>query len=128
VPSNSVRRVPLERECKSGFEDGEGPPFEVRAARASLNNGAGKGSSQEGDKGDQLCAEHWRCGCRNVGTLYKRNERTASSICSGSDGLYVNARTGRKLRREFLAMYTPSYKNRRPENAVLGHHHPCISQ
>jgi len=46
VPSNSVGRVPLERESKPGFEDGEGPPFEVRAARASLKNGVGKGSSQ----------------------------------------------------------------------------------
>jgi len=55
VPSNRVGRVPLERESKPGFEDGEGPPSEVRVARGGLKNGAGKGSSQEGDKGDQLC-------------------------------------------------------------------------
>jgi hypothetical protein len=101
MTSNSIRRVPLEWLGKLGLEDGEGLPLEVWAARASLKNGAGKGSSQERDKRDEFCAEHWRRGSRNVGTLRGTKGRRVDA--QALVHYMLNARTGRKLRRELLS-------------------------
>jgi hypothetical protein len=104
VTSNSIRRVPLEWLGKLGLEDGEGLPLEVRAARASLKNGAGKGSSQERDKRDEFCAEHWRRDSRNVGTLRGTKGRRVDAQTLVH--YILNVRMGRKLRREFFKLCT----------------------
>ena len=74
VTSDRIRRDPLEWESEPGLEDSEGLPLEVRGARASLKNGTSKGSSQESDKGDELCTKHWKCSNGNVGTLRKQKD------------------------------------------------------
>jgi len=114
VTSNRIRRDPLEWEGEPGLEDSKGLPLEVRGTRASLKNGAGKGSSQERDKGGELCSEH---GNRNVGTLRGKQRRQVDDAQARMN-LYVNARTGRKLRRdESSGMYAPH--GLRSENAAL---------
>jgi len=51
VTSNGVCGLPLERESESRFENGKRDPLEVRAARTSLKDRAGRGKGEEGDRG-----------------------------------------------------------------------------
>ena len=51
VTSNGICGLPLERESESRFENGKRDPLEVRAARTSLKDRAGRGKGEEGDRG-----------------------------------------------------------------------------